>query len=277
MAKPNKRRGAKKQGSKPTMAETADRHVLYEQSVQDVETEVDFLRSTYLSVRGRPAESLREDFCGTAAAACEWVRVSDRHTATGIDIDAEVLSWGRTHNVGRLSDQQKARLRLVEGDVRDAEVEPVDLLVAFNFSYWLFDTRPQMVEYLRKARAGLKDDGLFVCDAFGGSEAFDELKEETEHDDFTYVWHQAKFDPITHAMSCYIHFKFPDGSRLKRAFSYHWRLWTLPEIRELLVEAGFSNVTVYWDFSDEDDESDYVPAEKGEPDPGWIAYIVAEK
>ena len=71
MAKPNKRRGAKKQSGK-TMAEQADRHVLYEQSVQDVESEVDFLRTTYLSVRGKPASSLREDFCGTAAAACEW-------------------------------------------------------------------------------------------------------------------------------------------------------------------------------------------------------------
>ena len=73
---------------------------------------------------------------------------------------------------------------------------------------------------------------------------------------------------------------FPDGSRLKRAFSYEWRLWTLPELREILEEAGFDPVTVYWQGTDEETgEGDGVfePAEEGEPDPSWIVYIVAER
>ena len=126
----------------------------------------------------------------------------------------------------------------------------------------------------------MKDDGIFIVDAFGGSEAHDEMEEETEHDGFTYIWQQGSFDPITHDLDCYIHFEFEDGSRLKRAFSYHWRFWMLPELRELLAEAGFSKVTVYWqDDDDEDDEEegDFEPAERGEPDPAWIAYIVCEK
>jgi len=32
---------------------------------------------------------------------------------------------------------------------------------------------------------------------------------------------------------------------LDRAFSYYWRMWTLPELQELLQEAGFVKVTVY--------------------------------
>ena len=44
-------------------------------------------------------------------------------------------------------------------------------------------------------------------------------------------------NPITHATTCHIHFKFPDGSKLKKAFTYEWRLWTAPEIRELLLVA----------------------------------------
>jgi len=123
----------------------------------------------------------------------------------------------------------------------------------------------------------LNEGGLFICDAFGGSEAFDEMEEDTEHEGFTYTWDQASFDPISHDMTCYIHFSFPDGSEIKRAFVYHWRFWTLAEVRELLVEAGFSKVTVYWDASDDDDDSDYEPAQRGEADPAWIAYIVAEK
>ena len=81
-------------------------------------------------------------------------------------------------------------------------------------------------------------------------------------------------------MSCYIHFRFPDGSRMNRAFSYHWRLWTLPELRELLLEAGFRSATVYWEGTDpKTGEGDgiYSPATVGDADPGWVCYLVAEK
>jgi hypothetical protein len=81
-------------------------------------------------------------------------------------------------------------------------------------------------------------------------------------------------------MRCHIHFKFPDGSRLKRAFSYEWRLWTLPELRDLLDEVGFSRTTVYWEGTDEETGEGngiYEPAESGAADAGWICYLAAEK
>jgi hypothetical protein len=63
------------------------------------------------------------------------------------------------------------------------------------------------------------------------------------------------------------------------AFDYYWRLWTLPEIREVLEEAGFSQVDIYWEGTvEETGEGDgiYEPAEVGDADPGWICYIVAQ-
>jgi hypothetical protein len=66
---------------------------------------------------------------------------------------------------------------------------------------------------------------------------------------------------------------------MKKAFTYVWRLWTLPEILEMLAETGFKNPTVYWEGTDEDGEGDgvFTPETKGEADAGWIAYLVAEK
>jgi hypothetical protein len=81
-------------------------------------------------------------------------------------------------------------------------------------------------------------------------------------------------------MQCRIHFVFPDGSKMKDAFRYEWRLWSIPEIRELLVEAGFSKTVVYWEGTDEDSDEgdgDFQPTEIGDADAGWIAYISAEK
>ncbi len=268
-----------KMGNRPTMAEEADLHELYEASVQNVENEIEFLQTTFKQLSGRTAYLFREDFCGTASAACQWVRQGPEYQAIGVDIDASVLEWGRVNRVGRLAAEDQARVKLMQSDVQTVETPKVDILAAFNFSYWIFEERAQMLNYMRRCYAALKDDGVLFMDMFGGPESFEETKEKTKHDGFTYIWHQAKFHPVTNHMQCYIHFKFPDGSKIKKAFSYSWRMYTAPELRDLLLEAGFSKATVYWEGEDEDGEGngEFTPDEKGEADLAWIAYIVAEK
>ncbi len=263
-----------------SLASRADRHRLYEESVQDPESELEFVSETFEELTGRPLQFIREDFCGTANTACFWVRGGSDRRAVGVDLDAEVLDWGRDHHLRSLAPEARSRIELLEADVMSAETESVDALLAMNFSYYLFTTRATLLAYFKRAREALVDDGILFLDAFGGYEAHRELEERTEYDDFTYVWDQASFDPIQHAMTCQIHFEFPDGSELKKAFEYHWRLWTLPEVRELLVEAGYSSVEVYWEGTDEETgEGDgiYEPADTGDADAGWICYLVARK
>jgi hypothetical protein len=149
-----------------------------------------------------------------------------------------------------------------------------------NFSYQIFKTRATLKEYFQNAYKQLVEDGIFFIDAFGGYEAFREMEESTQYDNFTYIWDQHSYNPINGHITCIIHFRFPDGSKLKRAFVYDWRLWTLPEIRELLIEAGFSRVLVYWEGTDKktgDGNDEYLPTEDGQADAGWICYLTAEK
>ncbi len=276
-AKQKRKRDKRRSG--PPMAQLADRHELYEQSVQDVDQEIDFLDETFRGLRARDALTLREDFCGTANAACGWVRSRTNRSAVGVDFDEGVLNWGREHHVARLSSDEQLRLTLLQEDVRTARTQAVDLAVAFNFSYWTFKTRDELAAYFRAVRESLVDDGIFMLDCFGGSDTFSESEEATEHDNFTYIWDQASYDPVSGDYTCHIHFEFPDGSKLRKAFTYSWRLWTLPEIRELLAEAGYSRSTVYWQGTDEDGDGDgtFRPVTRGDADPAWIAYIAAEK
>jgi len=270
---------AKKRKTRVRMADLADPHELYEASVQSVAHEVEFLDSAFTELTGRKALTLREDFCGTAAAACEWVRAGRRRAAVAVDIDPQVLEWGRKHHVAKLKNKQRDRLRLIEGDVRTADTGVVDIAVAFNFSWWTFKTRQELLSYFRVVYDSLAEDGMFVLDIYGGSDAYDEQEEETDYGLFTYVWDQHGFDPVSARYICYIHFKFPDGSELPRAFSYDWRLWTLPELRELLAEAGFARSVVYWQGEDEEGEpsGEFSIVERGEADPAWIAYVAATK
>jgi len=266
--------------NKTTQAERADRHLLYEASVQDPETELEFVAETFEELVRRPLRSIREDFCGTANTAAHWVRQDENNHAIGVDLDESTLDWGRANHLADLDSDQRARIRLIREDVLTVQAEPVDAILAMNFSYYLFISRDALRGYFERARSALVDDGILFLDAFGGYDAHRELEERTEYDDFTYVWDQASFDPIDHSMTCLIHFEFPDGSEMRNAFEYRWRLWTLPEIRELLLEAGFSDATVYWEGTDEETgEGDgiYSPAETGDADAGWICYLVARK
>lgn len=262
-----------------SMAANADRHYLYQESVQDTEAEIDFIEETWAELRNRPAELLREDFCGTANTACEWVRRDPQHWAVGIDFDNEVLEWGALNNLVQLDEAAQTRVSLIEDDVLEADVEPADIVLAMNFSYFLFLTRADLLAYFESVQAGLVEDGIFFLDAYGGYDAPRDIVEERECDGFTYVWEQAEFNPIDSTMHCHIHYEFPDRSRLDRAFSYFWRLWTLPEITELLEEAGFGDVSVYWEGTDEatgEGDGIYQPATRGDADPGWVCYIVAQ-
>ena len=264
---------------KKTMADKADINFLYEQSVKCVESEIDFVDETFQKLRGRKAVLLREDFCGTANTSCEWIRRRKTNKAIAVDLNKEVLAWGRKHKVDKLTNKQAKRITLINNNVMNVDTEKVDTVLAMNFSYWIFEDRPTMIQYFKKVYDSLIDDGILFLDAFGGYEAYREMKERTEHDKFTYVWDQESYDPVTGHCVCRIHFKFKDGSKINKAFSYEWRLWSLPELTEMLTEAGFK-ATVYWEGTDEDtDEGNgiFIPATEGEADAGWIAYIVAEK
>ncbi|HEY1991570.1 MAG TPA: class I SAM-dependent methyltransferase [Gammaproteobacteria bacterium] len=274
------RRIAHKQSHKPTQAERADRYVLYQNSVQDADWEIDFMTGLYKGMRGRSPKRLREDFCGTGLFSCAWVKSAPDREAVGVDLDPEVLAWSRAHNLPKLKPAALKRLELVQADVMGVKAAPADIVCAFNFSYWIFKERAALRRYFENVRPGLKADGIFMLDAFGGYDAGKVLKEREDMGRFTYIWDQAEYDPVTGSITCHIHYAFPDGSRLKQAFSYHWRLWTLPELQEILAEAGFHNVRVWWQGTDPktgEGSDEFTPVEHGDPDPSWIAYIVAEK
>jgi hypothetical protein len=116
-----------------------------------------------------------------------------------------------------------------------------------------------------------------VIDSFGGWDAQKELVERRRlGGGVTYIWEQQRFDPITHAIRCAIHFEFARGRPMRRAFEYEWRLWSLPELTELLDEAGFAATEVLWDVST-GSAARYQPRASARNQAGWIAYVVGRR
>jgi len=260
-------------------AKTADINDLYECSVQCPESEVDLILQAWKELRNRTPLTIREDFCGTSAVAREWVQRDDSCSVVGIDLDPETLKWATLKMEQELTEGQRARVSLIQQDVMDTQSPQVDCVLAMNFSYYGFKRRELLKQYFTGVYNSLVDDGLFLLDAYGGSDSFLEMDEERDLDGFTYVWDQHHVNPITGDVVNYIHFEFPDGSKIRKAFTYEWRFWTLPEIQDVLLESGFSRVVVYWEGTDEDGEGngEWAIDKKGEACAGWVAYLAAIK
>ena len=255
-------------------AATADGHRLYQLAVQAPERDAALFARWFARAAGRPLRRLREDFCGTAAIACAFVARHRDNTALGVDRDAATLRWARAHNVAALAPAAQRRVRLVHGDVRAVRAPKADLIVAVNFSYSVFHARAELLAYLRHCGRALRPGGAVLLDAWGGGLAHRPFAERHRHRGFAHVWEQRAFDPITHRVDCRIHFEFGDGSRLDSAFVYDWRMWTVPELLDLLREAGFAPTEVLW----QDGKTGRFRARRrGIADPHWLAYVTGRR
>lgn len=142
-----------------------------------------------------------------------------------------------------------------------------DVLFVGNFSIGYCHTRSTLVAYLKRSRAALAPGGIFACDTYGGPSAF--VIGETRrrhpsrgHETIHYLWRHEEADPATGMVTNSISFDIErDGeiiAQLPRAFVYRWRLWSLPELRDAMLDAGFGKVEVYT-------EANIAPGERPTP------------
>lgn len=228
------------------------------------------------AVHGRDPRTLREDFCGTGGVCRAWAAISPAHSAVGVDLDPVPL-----RRLGGVP-----RVRAVRADVLACAAR-ADVISATNFPVGYWHTRPDLLRYLRAARARLRPRGVFVCDTYGGSSAF--VRGSVTRDHYTsdglrvrYTWQQRRADPITGLVEDALHFRADRSGEVvyeqADAFVYHWRLWSVPELRDAMAEAGFGRTEVYADLADAVDDRGraYVRAvEDGEDlDESFIVSIV---
>lgn len=253
-------------------ADAPDRHDLYELAAQSPRRQAAFLRALVDPSIASP--TLGEDFCGTGALSRAWVGLPGSGGAVCVDRDPEPLS--------RL--QGAAGITVRHGDVREAS-DPVDLLCALNFSICELHEREDMLAYLRHARGRLREGGVFVCDLYDGADAFAlgesevELREGECGAGVRYVWEQREANPLTGRVVNAMHFQLADGSQLRDAFVYDWRLWRPPEMRDAMREAGFARVEAHDRLGDGVDEEGRVYAtpldDADDLEENFVVYLAA--
>ena len=271
-----------KQVKKAVKLPPFDKYKLYTESVQSPETDAEFLQKVYRELNTNEPKLMREDFCGTFALCCEWVKLDPSYQAIGVDIDQEPINYGKEHIFSQLEDSKKSQIEILERNVLNGPaLPPADVVCALNFSYFCFKQRQVLKTYFERVYESLNKDGVFVLDCFGGSKCHEANEEETEFTDlkYSYFWDQDHFDPVSNFGQFYIHFQRKNEAKRRQVFSYDWRLWSIPELRDLLEEAGFSTTHIYWEGNDENGDGNgiYSKVDVGEECESWVAYIIAHK
>lgn len=265
---------------------------MYRWAVQDPKPQVQFLSLIHHAATGRWPKRLREDFAGNAADAVEWI-AQGGELAVGVDLDRPTLRWG-ARRAERILGPRAGRLKLLRADVRaiaPPDVPRVDVVSAPNFSACVFHARADMLGYFRGARRGLRPGGVFVMCLFGGPSLMRtgrwprRVRREALYDvepfpgPFEYEWEQRSFDAATGVIDCRLHFRAPNGKRKgpwrRNAFRYVCRLWSVPEIKDLLVEAGFRRTEV-WQHRRRGRHGAFAKVERLTGD-RWVAYVVGVK
>ncbi len=226
------------------MTLTDNRYDLYELAVQDPEREARFLDALH----GAEPRCLAEDFAGPASICRAWLAMGSDRTAIATDFDPEPLD----HCVQRLVEQQGRdgvdRLEICNANVLEARGTP-DVIAALNFGVCELHERERLVTYFRHALYRLRAGGVLVIDLYGGENAhapgISACEIETGVGTLLYEWEQLDANPLTGRVRNAIHFTLPDGRRLEHAFGYDWRLWSVPEVRDAMLEAGFASTEVH--------------------------------
>ena len=230
------------------------------------------------AIHAHDPKILGEDFAGTAALSHLWVERAGC-SAIAVDFDEETLTRRGEHE----------RITKHLSDVREVS-DPCDLLFVGNFSIGYLHTRAELVEYLTHCHKRLEaSGGVFVCDTYGGESAFTLGGVHRAHPMpggklCRYTWEQHAADPTTGMVTNLIHFRVERAGviefELEDAFVYEWRLWSIPELRDAMVEAGFRETQVYAKLADavDDEGNAYVmPVEDGEEEleDSYIVLVVA--
>lgn len=255
-----------------------DKYFYYKKSVQSPKEDIKFFKKTYINLCKKRPKIFREDFCGTFYIGYHWVKDHPENKAIVIDSDKQPIEYGKKHHLSKLNSSQKNRLKILNKNVLDRNLPKADIISVSNFSYFVFKQRDLMLKYFKSIKSSLLKPGLFIIDIVGGPDCEAPSEEIVEHGDFNYYWDQDNFDPINNCANFYIHFKRKGESKRKKVFSYDWRLWSIPELKDILKDAGFSKVYTYWEQSNKkgDGNGVFKKVTKESSCDTWLAYLVGQ-
>ena len=210
----------------------------------DYKTWVNYLESF---LREYGAHTVLDAACGTGKIAVALAK--DGYTMTGSDISEDMLMEARKYSL----ENGLRFLPFICQNMTDLSVHrPLDAVISTCDGVNYLTTHKDVSHFFSSAYRCLKPGGLLLFDISSeyklqnilGNETFTEIT-----DDYVYIWNNA-YDPVSRLIDMELTFFVKKGDTYTRFSEEHiQRAHSVDELRELLINAGFSIEGIYQAFT----------------------------
>lgn len=187
--------------------------------------------------------------CGTGILSLKLDQAGYR--IKGLDLSPEMveLAQKRAQKAGR-------QVEFIQGNMLDLPaLEPVDAVTCYSDSICYLEDEVEVGDAFQQVFQVLKPGGRFLFDVhsiYQMEEVYPGYSYHENAEDFAFVWDSYPDDPpysIVHELTFFL--KEKDGRFVRKDEVHEERTYELLTYEILLEQAGFTNIQVYADFTDQ--------------------------
>ncbi|MGX6971261.1 class I SAM-dependent DNA methyltransferase [Vagococcus bubulae] len=223
--------------------------------VMDETVYEDWLNFTTRHIGDKPKEIL-ELACGTGILSVELANLG--HQVVGLDLSKEMIELAKERTT-----PEDDLLSFEVGDMLDLNKnEDYDVVTCYSDSLCYMPDEEAVQTVFKEVYRSLKSDGTFLFDVhsiFKIEEEFSEYSYHYQTDEFAFLWESYPGD-VPYSVEHFLTFFVKEDNQdelFKRYDELHEeRTYTIETYQTLLTQAGFSEVIVCADFTDNQPEDE---------------------
>lgn len=202
--------------------------------------------------------AILEMACGTGALAVSFAK--NGYEVTALDLSEEMLMMASK----RAADQD-ATVQFVQGNMLDlSEMGQYKAITCFSDSLCYMANRQEVQQVFDEVYQALEEEGTFIFDVHSTyqiDKIFPEYSYHYQTEEFAFLWDSypgEKEHSIEHFLTFFVKKEGSETESFTRYDELHKeRTYTVENYLTMLENAGFMDVSVYADFTDEEpnDES----------------------
>lgn len=199
--------------------------------------------------QGKDPQTILELACGTGDLALRFAKAG--YEVTGLDLSEEMLAIAFNRSL-----EEEVALSFLQGDMRDlTDIGTFDLVTCYSDSLCYLENPQDLKKTFASVYEVLNTGGRFLFDIHSIYQINEKFKDYSFHEqgeDFAFLWdsYPGEFpNSVEHALTFFVE-EAPDS--FSRYDELHKeRTYPLEEVKAYLTEVGFTNVSIYGDFTNE--------------------------
>ncbi|GEK92070.1 SAM-dependent methyltransferase [Alkalibacterium kapii] len=186
--------------------------------------------------------------CGTGILGIKMKEAG--YDVTGLDLSEEMLSLAYNRQL-----EAGVTFPLVQGDMRDLTDLPVySNVVCYSDALCYMKNEGELLSVFKEVNSKLDKEGLFLFDVHSTYQVSEFLKTSfhAETDDIVFLWDTFEGEQpysVEHQLSFFV--KEKDGRYSRYEELHEERTYPLATYKELLKQAGFKDIEIKADFTEE--------------------------